>query len=156
MSSCCGGNADIVLAAKAALDRANGPAGAWLPGAAPAAANEGPPVARMRFTGPNRGAITYRGRVSGQSYLGGNNPLDQYADVDPRDVEYLVSLGVWEVVQQPAPQLTAAPAPAQPPPDEPIASRPLLDLTPDMPATAERAVNAQAAELTKRTRRGRG
>jgi hypothetical protein len=92
MSSCCGGNADTVLAAKAALARANGPAGAevaFLP--IQHTASEGPPTVRFKFIGPQRGGMSFKGPVSGLSYIFGNNTMDQYRDVDPRDA------GAWKI-----------------------------------------------------------
>ena len=157
MSSCCGGNADTILAAKAALERANGPAAAWLPQPV-AAANVESPVVRLRFTGPQRGGVTYKGRVSGRSYVGGDNPMDKYADVDPRDVEHLLLLGVWEVVSQPAVAIAVPPPPApvaMPAPPAAAGERPMLDLAGDMPAEAEQAVN-ELAQRTRREMRGRG
>ena len=161
MSSCCGGNADTILAAKAALERANGPAAAWLPQPVQAANTEAP-VVRLRFTGPQRGGVTYKGRVSGRSYVGGDNPMDKYADVDPRDVEHLLLLGVWEVVSQPSvaiavpppPAPIAMPAPAAPPAAA-AGERPMLDLAGDMPAELEAQVN-QVAQQARREMRNRG
>jgi hypothetical protein len=153
MSSCCGGNADAILHAKRVLAEANGD----LPWSAPPAqetlpmGTQEPAVVRMEFTGPQRGAVPYQGRVSGRTYYGANNSFDKFADVDPRDVDHLQSLGVWRVVQQPV--VVAAPPPP-PRAIEPVppttAERPMLDLTGDM--AAEEAVNAQAAELVKKTR----
>jgi len=164
MSSCCGGNADTILAAKAALERANGPAAAWLPQPVQAANTEAP-VVRLRFTGPQRGGVTYKGRVSGRAYVGGDNPMDKYADVDPRDVEHLLMLGVWEVVSQPQaaiavpppPAPVAMPAPFQvaPPQASVEGERPMLDLAGDMPAELEQQVNA-VAQKARREMRGRG
>lgn len=158
MSSCCGGNADTILAAKAALERANGPAAAWLPQPVQAANTEAP-VTRLRFTGPQRGGVTYRGRVSGRSYVGGDNPMDKYADVDPRDVDFLVSLGVWEVVSQPAVAIAVPPPPAPiampAPPAAAAGERPMLDLANDMPAELEAQVN-QVAQQARREMRNRG
>lgn len=159
MSTCCGGNADALLRAKQVLAEANGEIFAW-PGPAPVERHMGieePPVVRMRFTGPNRGAIPYIGRVSGRTYLGGNNPFDAFADVDPRDVEFLSSLGVWQLVEQPRPQV-AQRAPAVPPPTEaPLVERaldnerPMLDLVAEL-TESEQAINQKAAELSKKTR----
>lgn len=155
MGGCCGGNADTLLAAKAALAQSNGPAAAWMP--APEAQNSEAPVARLRFIGPNRGAITYRGRATGRSYLGGDNPHDKYADVDPKDVEFLISLGVWEVVQQPRPATPAVAMPAPAPVQQPVqvpGERPMLDLASDMPAELEAVVNQTAQRLRKKIRDG--
>ena len=101
MSTCCGGSADALLAAKRAG------AGKWRrarPMALPDTGITEPSVVRMEFTGSQRGAVSYLGRPSGRTYLGGNNPFDKYVDADPRDVAHLESLGVWRVVpgQRPA------------------------------------------------------
>lgn len=157
MSTCCGGGADALLRAKRALALANGDAlAAPTPELAPVGAIQEPAVVRMEFIGTARGAVGYLGRPSGQTYHGGNNPFDKYADVDPRDVAHLESLGVWRVV--PGQQLRPAPvaaAPATPPtPAAPTvataAERPMLDLTDDMASEAQ--VNQAAAELAKKTR----
>ena len=94
------------------------------------------------------------GRASGRTYYGGDNAFDKFADVDPRDVEYLVSLGVWEVVRPPKPAAVIPRAPAAvAAPDLPTSNgveRPMLDLTNDM--EAEALVNVRAAALAKQTR----
>jgi glycosyltransferase involved in cell wall biosynthesis len=157
MGSCCGGNADALLKAKQVLAQANGEL-PFAP-AAPLAESgiEEPTVVRMEFTGPNKGAIGYLGRPSGQTYYGGDNVHDKFANVDPRDVEWLVSLGVWRVVQQPRPVRVSPPridpSPALPTETAPLSNgveRPMLDLTDDM--QAEALVNERAAELVKKTR----
>ena len=154
MSTCCGGSADALLAAKRALALANGET----PGPAAELADSGitePAVVRMEFTGNQRGAVSYLGRPSGRAYLGGNNPFDKFIDADPRDVAHLESLGVWRVVpgQRPA---------APPPPPAPIApaptvearpERPIADMAPELAAN-EAAVNTAAAAMA-RTQRGR-
>jgi len=154
MSSCCGGNADTILAAKRALAMANGEL-PFTPDVAPLAESGivEPAVARLEFTGPNKGAIPYQGRTSGRTYYGGNNAFDKFADVDPRDVDWLVGLGVWRVVRQPvvqkpipSPQVVARPVAELAQPNE----RPMLDLTEDMASEAE--VNRQAAVLVQKTR----
>ena len=159
MASCCGGNADTLLAAKAAIAAANAPTGteaAFLPQTHIAA--EGPPTARLKFTGPQRGAITYVGRPSGRQYRFGNNPLEQYGDVDPRDVEYLLNFGVFELVSQPrVPIIPPQAEIAAPPPPPPAAAavlgeRPMLDLAGDLPAELEARVNQEAQRVRKQVR----
>lgn len=154
MANCCGGNGDAILRAKAVLAQANGE----LPFApeAPALVESGitePAVIRLEFTGPNKGAIPYRGMATGQTYYGGDNVHDKFANVDPKDVAHLVSLGVWRVVEQPKPQ-RAAPRVAAPvvAPELPTANgeRPMLDLVEDLVGEVE--VNRQAAALSKKTR----
>jgi hypothetical protein len=158
MSSCCGGNADTLLKAKKAIEMANGE----LPtaGDTPAPQKESgivePSVVRLKFVGANKGAIPYQGRISGQTYYGGDNIYDKYADCDPRDVEHLVSLGVWQPVAQPrqvavAPRIEAQSPQAPALPTSNGIERPMLDLTDDM--ASEEAVNRAAAELTRQTRK---
>jgi len=154
MSTCCGGSADAILAAKRALALANGDT----PGPVADLPNTGitePAVVRMEFTGSQRGAVSYLGRPSGRAYLGGNNPFDKYVDADPRDVAHLESLGVWRVVpgQQPiAPP--PPPAPAAPAPTVAAGpARPIADMAPELAAN-EDAVNRAAATMA-RAQRGR-
>jgi len=153
MSTCCGGNADALLRAKQVLAEANGD----LPWQAPPEVQMGiqePDVVRMEFTGQNKGAIPYTGRPSGKTYYGADNVHDKYQNVDPRDVDHLASLGVWRVVPgQPRPVVLREDVAATPTVQEPIQAgdeRPMLDLAGDM--ADEAAVNAAAAELTKKTR----
>lgn len=152
MSTCCGGSADALLAAKRALALANGET----PGPAAELADSGivePAVVRMEFTGSQRGAVSYLGRPSGRAYLGGNNPFDKYIDADPRDVAHMESLGVWRVVpgQRPAapppPLAPAAPAPTV----EAKPERPIADMAPEL-AADEAAVNRAAAEMARKQR----
>lgn len=153
MSTCCGGNADALLAAKRALAQANGE----LPWAEPIVLSgiEEPQVVRMEFTGDRVGGASYIGRPSGHTYIGGNNTFDKYINADPRDVDHLLSLGIWRVVpgqrliQKPAEQ-TPSPTVASEPPKGP--ERAMLDLSDDLPAEQEQAVNAAAAKLAKTTR----
>ena len=156
MSSCCGGNADTVLKAKQVLAMANGEL-PFVPEAGASGMDSGivePTMVRLEFIGPNKGAIGYMGRPSGTTYYGGDNVHDKYIDADPRDVEFLVSLGVWKVVQQPR-QLRNPPPPvvaaAEVRHPTPADERPMLDLTDDM--AHEQVVNAAAAKLARETRK---
>lgn len=156
MGTCCGGNADTLMKAKRTLALANGEL-PFTPEAdlSPDSGIYEPTRARLEFVGTNKGAIGYRGMASGETYFGGDNVHDKYVDVDPRDVEHLVSLGVWRIVKQPkpvrvAPRIEAAPAVAELPTSNGV-ERPMLDLTEDM--EAEAVVNQKAAELAKQTRK---
>jgi glycosyltransferase involved in cell wall biosynthesis len=153
MSTCCGGNADALLRAKQVLAEANGEL-PWSPPLEVQMGIEEPPVVRMEFTGPQKGAIPYIGRPSGRTYYGADNRFDKYQNVDPRDVDHLVSLGVWKVVPgQPRPTVHRDEPQAQPTvqePPAPASERPMLDLTEDM--ADEEKVNRVSAELVKRTR----
>ncbi len=158
MGSCCGGNADALLKAKQALAMANGELPFLPEGAAPLLDSgiQEPEVIRMEFIGTNKGSIGYMGRASGQTYYGGDNIHDKFANVLPADVPYLESLGVWKAVTQPrpvrvVPRVDTAPAlPTEAPLVSNGVERPMLDLTDDMDAEAE--VNKKAAELSKKTR----
>lgn len=97
MASCCGGNTKALAVSQHALAAMQPP-----PEPAMEAVRRIPPEAtsvRLEFIGDTWGAQSYVGRPSGRVYRGGANPLDKYQDVDPRDVERLVSLGVWRVVE---------------------------------------------------------
>jgi len=155
MSSCCGGNADTLLAAKAALARANGPAGAeaaFLP--IQSAASEGPSTARLKFIGKQRGAMTFVGKPSGRQYRFGNNALEQYGDVDPRDVAHFLTFPDFELVYQPAQPIIAPQAEAAPVAQlvQSGSERPMLDLAGDMSTELEALVNQQTQHLRQKVR----
>lgn len=68
----------------------------------------------LQYTGPGTGTQTFRNPQTKQEYRAGNNPARRFIPVAPEDVDYLISLGVF--------QRQAAPAPFVPPPlveDEP-------------------------------------
>ena len=48
---------------------------------------------RLRYVGPLQGEHTITGQPSGRPYRVGNNSFNKFANVDPRDVEHLMSLG---------------------------------------------------------------
>lgn len=106
MGGCCGGNADGLLRAKAAIG-ALPPESPWLQTAQPADA--APEIVRMEFIGPQVGATTYFGKNGRYQYRGGNNHLERYANVQPEDVQHLEGTGLWRVVTRP-PEPTPAPA----------------------------------------------
>ena len=153
MTSCCGGNADALLRAKQVLAEANGDL-PFTPALEVQMGIHEPDIVRMEFVGQNTGAIPYLGRPSGRTYYGANNVHDKYANVDPRDVDHLASLGVWRVVPgQPRPVVVREEIAATPTVAEPIQAgdeRPMLDLAGDM--ADEEKVNRAAAELSKKTR----
>lgn len=82
--SCCGGNAAIQARAAQATDAAQGPAQVIVPAEATSV--------RVRYVGPLAGEHTITGQPSGRPYRVGNNPFTRFANVDPRDVEHLLSL----------------------------------------------------------------
>lgn len=106
MSSCCGGNADALLAAKAAIGAlpADSP---WFQNNQPVDA--APTVVRMEFVGDRTGAVTYFGKNGRNQYRAGNNAYDRYVDVQPEDVGHLEGLGLFRVVTRP-PEPSPAPA----------------------------------------------
>lgn len=69
---------------------------------------------RMRFTGDTVGAQTWRSRINRERiYRGAKDGINNYANVHPDDVDFMLLSGVWEVVQQPT-QERAAPIPSGP------------------------------------------
>lgn len=83
MGSCCGGSGDAILAAKQALQ-----------GMMAAPVPEG--KARLEFIGPQVGGLTFFGKQ--QNYVGGNNDLERFADVNEEDVTKLLNSGYWKQV----------------------------------------------------------
>jgi glycosyltransferase involved in cell wall biosynthesis len=148
MPGCCGGNGDGIMAARAMLE-----------GIAPATtayevAPEG--VVRMEFTGARAAPVWYHGVGGGRRYYAGNNPNDKYHNVDPADVERLLSIGDFRVISQPAVQPKAAPPPPVSSAPEPPTMAALPLALPDEDAITpeqEAAMNAQVAETARRQRR---
>lgn len=109
MAGCCGGGADTLLAAKAAL--------AGLYREEPEPAGEGPVIqtpkkVRMEYIGNRTGAISYGGAgtiPSGSNYRGGNNMFDKYVDALPEDVAWLKGTGDWREVKMPPAEPEQAP-----------------------------------------------
>lgn len=50
---------------------------------------------KMKFIGRQAGSITFLGKYRG----GAQDPIDQFADVDPLDVERLLRTGMWARVE---------------------------------------------------------
>jgi len=92
---CCGGNNSTVIDAQGALDQL---LGAQTGGMLMASIPEGASSVRMEFIGGSWGEQTYVGRVSGRVYRAGRDPVARFHDVDPRDVEHLVSMELFRVV----------------------------------------------------------
>lgn len=100
---CCGGSAPVVQAANEALnDMLNFATG----GAAGVPVTQGGAV-RMEFIGDQLGARTFYGKGSGVQYRAGREPGSRFHDVDVRDVEYFLALGLFAIVQ-PEPLLASA------------------------------------------------
>jgi glycosyltransferase involved in cell wall biosynthesis len=99
MSSCCGGNADALLAAKAAIGSL-APDSPWF--RSEPAADTLPEVIRMEFTGPQVGAVTFFGKNHRNQYRAGNNPTERYVDVQPDDVAHLEGTGQFRMVTRPS------------------------------------------------------
>lgn len=84
VSNCCGGRADELLAAKAAL-------GGMMIDVIPEGAN------RLKYTGTNKGEITFT--FNGHEYKGGDNDEYRYCTADEKDAQRLIGTGKWELVQ---------------------------------------------------------
>lgn len=95
MPGCCSGNGKITQVAQQALDNMQQPE---IPGVLGVRIPEGATSVRLEYIGDQWGAQSFIGHPSGRVYRGGANPMDKYTDVDPRDVERLVSMGTWRVV----------------------------------------------------------
>jgi len=91
---CCGDNQSTVVDAQSALDQLLGVATGGLLSAAPESGGD----VRMEFIGGSWGEQTYVGRASGRVYRAGRDPNARFHDVDPRDVEHLVSMELFRVV----------------------------------------------------------
>lgn len=121
MASCCGGNAEAVLAAKSAVQ-------SMMTSVVP----EG--RVRLEFTGHATGAVTFT--VNNHQYRAGNNDVDRLIDADKADVPRLLQLGFKQVgiglssrqievthTHQPAdelPQIAALKAFKEPPMPQPM------------------------------------
>lgn len=86
MSSCCGGNGAGIIEAKKRL------------GEIQMTIIDAPDaIVRMEFIGPQVGGITFHGK-NNKHYVGGNNNLERYAQVNAEDVDKLASTTLWRVV----------------------------------------------------------
>lgn len=152
MGTCCGGNGDAILAAKAAL------AGII---ASPVEAGK----IRLEYIGENVGAISFFGK-NGVVYQGGRNDIEGFIDAHEVDVERLVSTGKWRKalnvislaphVEQPAPKIEAKqPEPPKDNGNGREVEKPLPiedDMTPEQEAQLNAQINAQMG-TTKKGRR---
>lgn len=106
MASCCGGNAQAFHTARLALDAMFDDIGsAPVPALPPA----DPSVVRMEFTGDQMGAQTWLSKDRQRQYRAGREIGSRFINVDPRDVAYLESFGVFQVVPPPQPEPTPEP-----------------------------------------------
>jgi glycosyltransferase involved in cell wall biosynthesis len=93
---CCSGSPQIIAAANDALgDMVSLATGGVVSQAAPVPDNG---LVRMEFIGDQAGAQSFYGKGSGRLYRAGREPLSRFHDVDPRDVEHFVALGLFRVV----------------------------------------------------------
>lgn len=149
MAGCCGGNGDALARIKQQME------GAPIVSDVITADTEG--VARMEFIGANIGAVTFHSKGGGRQYRGGNNQHDKYHNVDPQDVEHLVSTGQWRLVHQPTPRPPTVPVVAiLAAPEIPQLPAPMLLLAdePDgMTPEQEAAANKAAADMAKAQRK---
>jgi glycosyltransferase involved in cell wall biosynthesis len=101
---CCGGSAPVVQAAHEALnDMLDFATGGTLSAASPVENG----AIRMEFVGDQLGAQSYYGKGSKLLYRAGREMGSRFHDVDPRDVEYFLSLGLFRIVA-PEPLMAAA------------------------------------------------
>ena len=155
MGSCCPGNGDAIMEAKAALDRANGlNAGGVFRMESQTKFEQrsglGNKPVRMEFIGERTGAVTYFGH-EGRQYRGGNNPMDKYANVHPADVQKMEMTSVWRVVK-------VEPQPVEIPVAEPVTELPTQEIaiSETEPATMFDGVDTAIAiipQTKKRTRK---
>ena len=125
MGSCCPGDGDAIMEAKAALDRANQlNAGGVFRMESQAKFEQrsglGNKPIRMEFIGERTGAVTYFGH-EGRQYRGGNNPMDKYQNVHPADVAKMEMTSVWRVVK-------VEPQPVEIPVAEPVTELPIQEI----------------------------
>jgi hypothetical protein len=94
---CCSGSPQIIAAANDALgDMVSLATGGAAAPSAPVSATNG--LVRMEFIGDQAGAQSFYGKGSARLYRAGREPLSRFHDVDPRDVEHFVALGLFRVV----------------------------------------------------------
>lgn len=142
MASCCGGNANALIAAKRAVMHAinaeKEEAGFWthpagdIPAGIAAKQESGltPNFVRLEYLGKNVGSITFYGK-EGRAYRGGNNHKDRFVDALPEDAEILAKSRSWRIV------------PRQEPIPEPIV---IMPTAPDAPPSAPPAPTVSLAE----------
>jgi glycosyltransferase involved in cell wall biosynthesis len=97
---CCSGSASALAAARTALDDMLGPLmGAepieFAPPPAPAS------VVRMEFIGDEWGAQTWFSQDRQRQYRAGRNHQDRFIDAEAQDVQHLIDLGRFRVVELP-------------------------------------------------------
>lgn len=145
MSGCCGGNADALLAAKAAL------AGMI---AQPVEAGK----VRLEYTGDNVGAITFFGK-QGRQYQGGHNEIEGFVDADEIDVDFLINTGKWKramnVITLPPEEKKAEPVKVQAKAAPVAEVEQPLPLDDDMTPEQEAELNAQVNQQMATTKKGK-
>lgn len=105
MTSCCPGNGDAIMEAKAAIADAyalmKDTSGMFRVEKqetfAQTSGIQDKPV-RMEFIGERRGGVTYFGH-EGRQYTGGNNPNEKYINAHPADVAKLEATMVWKAIK---------------------------------------------------------
>jgi hypothetical protein len=55
---------------------------------------------KLEYTGTSMGTLQFIGRVTGSTYNAGDNSLYKYVDIEPADREYMLSLGVFKVLNE--------------------------------------------------------
>jgi glycosyltransferase involved in cell wall biosynthesis len=64
----------------------------------------------MEYIGGNFGAVAFRSPISGITYRGGRNPAVRFISAKPEDIDWLLSLDVWQRIL-PVVEYTPPPAP---------------------------------------------
>jgi glycosyltransferase involved in cell wall biosynthesis len=150
--SCCGGNADSLIAARRAWEGTPEEKGGGLSvnrttkgrSSAPMDTNDPNAVmpVRMEFVGLRSGAVTYPGvRGGGRTYRGGRNAIDRYKNVHPADVATLEATGEWKRVA-PAitePQASPQAVPVAVPAVEMAVREPVLEMVAEVAPALEAA-----------------
>lgn len=110
---CCGGSSGAeIVALKRSLAQSMR---AFAPEVNEYRIGEGATVVRMKFVGQQQGAQLWKSKIEPKNpdrqYRGANDGINNFANVHPDDVEYLISTGFWQIVNQPvAPVVNAEPA----------------------------------------------
>ena len=94
MSGCCGGNGDVIIAAKQRLNLLERPKGE-------PTVNNG--LVRVEFAGDRKGSITYKsvmGQPLSKIYRLGAGALNRYADATPEDAALLVTAEICRYVKE--------------------------------------------------------
>lgn len=99
---CCGGHGPAITLAQSALEEPDFIA------AEPSFERTESGEIRMTYIGDQVGEHSVFGRISRRVYRVGNNPFNKHFSADPRDVDHLLSLGMFEIVKRPVEAMAQA------------------------------------------------